>query len=142
MKTEFLNPKNKVKKWFVIDAANKVLGQVAVEAASILRGKRNPQFSHSHDIGDYVVVINSDKIVLTGRKWQNKKYYHHTGFVGGIVEEKAETLHARKPDELVKLAVRGMLPKGPLGREVLRKLKVYATDKHPHEAQAPQNVQI
>lgn len=137
MRTEFVNPAEIKRAWHVIDAKGKVLGRVASEAATLLRGKHKVIYNPGHDTGDYVVVINSGEIELTGNKWTDKVYYHHTGYVGGIKGEPAHKLHARKPTELIEKAVQGMLPKGPLGRHMLGKLFVYAGAEHPHQAQKP-----
>lgn len=127
------------KKWLVIDANDKVLGRVAVETARILRGKHRPQFAPHMDTGDFVIVINADKIRLTGKKLQQKIYYRHSGYPGGLKETKASTMLKEKPDRMLRLAVRGMLPKNSLGRSQLTKLKVYAGGTHPHAAQKPEN---
>jgi len=123
--------------WFVADVAGKTLGRAATKIASVLRGKHRPTFTTHADTGDFVVVINADKVKLTGNKWDDKKYYDHTLFPGGVKEFSAKQLLARHPAELVERAVWGMLPKGPLGRRVYKKLKVYAGAEHPHVAQQP-----
>ena len=129
-------------RWFLVNAQDKVLGRLAAELASILRGKKNPAYTPHVDTGDFVVVVNAGKIVLTGKKMKDKKYFHHTGHPGGIRETSAGKLLARKPTELIRLAVRGMLPKNSLGRQMLRKLKIYAGPGHPHEAQKPGSLEI
>lgn len=129
-------------RWFVVNAQGKVLGRLAAELASVLRGKKNPAYTPHVDTGDFVVVVNAGKVVLTGKKMKDKKYYHHTGHPGGIKETSAEKLLARKPTELIRRAVRGMLPKNSLGRQMLRKLKVYAGPSHPHEAQKPGTLEM
>jgi len=126
------------KKWFVIDAKDKVLGRLAVESARILRGKHRPQFAPHMDTGDFVIIINADKLRLTGKKLQQKVYYRHTGYPGGLKVTKASTMLKDKPDRMLRLAVRGMLPKNSLGRAQLSKLKVYAGETHPHAAQKPE----
>ncbi len=137
MKT-YLTPVNEIeKKWYVVDAENKVLGRLASEIASRLRGKHKPTFSTFIDNGDFIVVTNAEKIVLTGNKMNDKKYYHHTGYIGGIKETTAKELLAKHPTDLVTKAVKGMLPKNKLGRAQLKKLKVYAGKNHPHAAQEP-----
>jgi len=137
MKT-YLAPVNEIeKKWYVVDAEDKVLGRLAAEIASRLRGKHKPTFSTFIDNGDFIIVTNADKIRLTGNKWDDKKYYHHTGYMGGIKEANAKKLMEVHPTELVITAVKGMLPKNRLGRAQLKKLKVYAGTAHPHEAQQP-----
>jgi len=137
MKTEFVNPTKIKRAWHVIDAKGKVLGRVASEAAALLRGKYNTAFNPGHDTGDFVIVINTEHIELSGNKWQNKMYYHHTGYVGGIKDVTAEKLHKKKPTAIIEKAVQGMLPKGPLGRQMLSKLFAYAGAEHPHQAQQP-----
>ncbi len=129
-------------KWCVVDAEDKVLGRLASEVARRIRGKHNPLFTPHADTGDWVVVINADKIQLTGRKWKDKKYYRHSGYTGNMKSETAEQLIDRKPEEIVKKAVKGMLPKNRLGRKLYKKLYVYAGSEHPHAAQKPEPVEI
>ena len=137
MKT-YLAPVNEIEKtWYVVNAENKILGRLAAEIASRLRGKHKPTFSTFIDNGDFIIVTNADKIRLTGNKWNDKKYYHHTGYMGGIKEANAKKLMEDHPTDLVFTAVKGMLPKNRLGRQQLKKLKVYAGSAHPHEAQQP-----
>src|SRR5512139_293777 len=124
-------------KWYVVDADGKVLGRLASKLASVLRGKNKPIFTPHVDTGDFVVVVNAKKVVLTGKKLQDKSYYHYTGYPGGIREMSAEKMMAKKPTEVLRIAVKGMLPKNTLGRQMLRKLKVYAGPEHPHAAQKP-----
>lgn len=124
-------------KWFIVDLDGQTLGRAAAKIAHVLRGKHKPTFTPHIDDGDFVVVINASKVKLTGNKLQDKMYYKHTGFVGGIKETNAEKLMARHPDEIIRKAVKGMLPRGPLGRAQLRKLKIYADATHPHGAQQP-----
>ena len=128
--------------WYLVDAEGKVLGRLATELSRILRGKKKPVFTPHVDTGDFVVVVNAGKVVLTGKKMKDKIYYHHTGYPGGIKEISAEKLLAQKPTEMLKIAVKGMLPKNSLGRQVLRKLKIYAGPNHPHEAQKPIPLEI
>jgi len=128
--------------WYLVNAEGKVLGRLATELAKILRGKNKPSFTPHVDTGDFVVVVNAEKVVLTGKKMKDKIYYHHTGYPGGIKEVNAEKLLAKKPTEILRIAVKGMLPKNSLSRQVLRKLKIYAGPNHPHEAQKPVAVQI
>ena len=128
--------------WYVVDAENKVLGRLASELAKILRGKNKPTFTPHVDTGDYVIVINADKVNLTGNKWKDKVYYRHSGYPGGIKSITAENLKAKRPEDLVRFAVKGMLPKNRLGRKLFRKLKVYAGSEHPHQAQQPQSIEI
>ena len=123
--------------WYLVNAEGKVLGRLASELAKILRGKHKPTFTPHLDTGDFVVVLNAEKIGLTGKKLKDKIYYRHTGYPGGIKEVSAEKLLAKKPTELIRRAVKGMLPKNSLGRQMLRKLKVYAGPNHPHKAQNP-----
>jgi large subunit ribosomal protein L13 len=123
--------------WYLVNAEGKVLGRLASELAKILRGKHKPTFTPHVDTGDFVVVVNAEKVGLTGKKLKDKIYYRHTGYPGGIKEVSAEKLLAKKPTELIRRAVKGMLPKNSLGRQMLRKLKVYAGPNHPHKAQNP-----
>jgi large subunit ribosomal protein L13 len=126
------------RKWFVIDAKDKVLGRIAAETARILRGKHKPQFAPHMDTGDFVIIINASKVRLTGKKLQQKVYYHHSGYPGGLKSTKAEKMLKEKPDRVIRHAVRGMLPKNTIGRAQLTKLKIYADDTHPHIAQKPE----
>src|SRR4030042_3686543 len=128
--------------WYLIDAEGKVLGRLASELAKILRGKKKPTYTPHMDKGDFGVVINAAKVVLTGKKMKDKIYYHHTGYPGGIKEINAEKLLAKKPTEMIRMAVRGMLPKNILGRQMLRKLKVYAGPNTPQTAQKPVAINI
>ena len=125
-----------------MNAEGKILGRLATELAKILKGKIKPTYTPHTDTGDFVVIINAEKLVLTGKKMQDKKYYHHTGYPGGIREITADKLLATKPTELIRRAVKGMLPKNSLGRQMLRKLKVYAGPSHPHEAQRPVPLEV
>ena len=129
-------------KWYLVNAEGKVLGRLSAELAKILKGKNKPTYTPHVDTGDFVVVVNAGKVTLTGKKLTDKIYYHHTGYPGGIKEMSAEKLLAKKPTEMIRMAVRGMLPKNSLGRQMLRKLKVYAGPKHPHEAQNPISLKI
>ncbi len=128
--------------WYLVNAEGKILGRLATELAKILRGKNKPTFTPHVDTGDFVVVVNAEKVVLTGKKMKDKIYYHHTGHPGGIKAMSAEKLLAKKPTEMLRIAVKGMLPKNSLGREMLRKLKIYTGPDHPHEAQKPLPAQI
>ena len=130
------------KKWHVIDANDKVLGRLATEIANLLRGKNKPIFTPHMDSGDYVVVVNADKVVLTGNKLEKKMYYHHSGYVGGLRETTAKEMLQKKPENLIRFAVKGMLPKTSLGRRQLTKLKIYAGPDHPHQAQEPGKLEI
>jgi large subunit ribosomal protein L13 len=125
-------------KWIVVDAKDAVLGRLASNIAARLRGKHNPLFTPHVDSGDWVVVVNADKIVLTGRKWQKKIYYRHSGYIGGLKMITAQKLMEKRPEDLIRFAVKGMLPKNRLGRKLFKKLKVYAGDQHPHAAQQPE----
>jgi len=126
------------KKWLIVDAEGMVLGRLASVVAARLRGKHNPLFTPHVDCGDFVVVVNADKIVLTGRKYQQKMYYRYSGYIGGLKEITAEKLIEKRPEDLIRFAVKGMLPKNALGTSMFKKLKVYAGSTHPHEAQQPQ----
>ncbi|KTC82134.1 MULTISPECIES: 50S ribosomal protein L13 [Legionella] len=128
--------------WLVVDASDKVLGRLASEIARRLRGKHKAEYTPHVDTGDYIVVTNAEKVIVTGRKFTNKMYYRHTGYPGGIKSDSFEKLQARNPVRIIELAVKGMLPKNPLGREMYRKLKVYAGNEHPHTAQQPKQLDI
>jgi len=128
--------------WFVVDMNDLVLGRAATEIARILRGKHKPIYSPSVDTGDFVIVVNAEKLKLTGNKLADKKYYHHTGFPGGIRSISADKLIEKKPEELIIKAVRGMLPKNKLGRQMIKKLKVYSGSEHPHSAQQPKALSL
>jgi large subunit ribosomal protein L13 len=130
------------KKWYVVDATGKTLGRLASQVAAILRGKHKPTFTPHVDTGDYVIVINADKVRLTGRKLQQKMYYRHSGYAGGLRRTTAQEMLERRPERLIELAVWGMLPHNRLGRRQIRKLKVYRGDTHPHEAQQPEVLEI
>lgn len=124
--------------WYVIDVADRPLGRIAARVALLLRGKHKPTFTPHVDMGDFVIIVNADKVVLTGRKLEQKKYYRHSGWPGGLKEMTAKQLLERKPAEVMRHAVKGMLPKGRLGRSLIKKLKIYAGSDHPHQAQKPQ----
>ena len=142
MKT-YLTPVNEIeKKWFIVDAQGKVLGRLASEIATILKGKHKPTYSTFMDMGDFVIVVNAEKVKLTGKKMQDKKYYRHSGYMGGLTETTAAELLEKKPTDMLTFAVKGMLPKNSLGRQQLKKLKVYAGVKHPHEAQQPETLDL
>ncbi len=142
MKTISANPRTVKRDWFVVDATDKVLGRLAVEVSRRLRGKHKPEFTPHVDTGDYIVVLNAAKIRVTGRKALGKKYYRHTNYPGGIRETDFAKLQAKFPDRALQRAVKGMLPKGPLGYAMLRKLKIYADATHPHGAQQPKALEI
>ena len=129
-------------KWYVVDANGAILGRLASQVAQRLRGKHRPNFTPHADTGDWVIVINADKIALTGRKMDQKIYYRHSGYIGGLKEITAKELLAKKPEEMVRLAVKGMLPKNKLGRRLFKKLKVYSGNTHPHESQQPEAIKI
>jgi len=129
-------------KWYLVNAEGKVLGRLSAELVKILKGKNKPTYTPHIDTGDFVVVINAGKVTLTGKKMKDKIYYHHTGYPGGIKEMNAEKLLAKKPTEMIRMAVKGMLPKNSLGRQMIRKLKIYAGPNHPHEAQKPVTINL
>ncbi len=132
------NPAKIERKWYVVDAEGCTLGRLASEVAKVLRGKNKPVFTPHIDTGDYLVVINAEKINVTGKKLDQKVYYHHSEYVGGMKETTLREMLAKKPEKVIELAVKGMLPKGPLGRQMLTKLHVYAGAEHPHAAQTPE----
>lgn len=142
MKTIFVNEKDAVRNWYVIDAAGKPLGRVAAKAAAVLRGKYKVTFARNQEMGDFIVIINADKVAVTGAKATDKMYYHHTGYVGGLKSFTFEKKIERHPDAPLMLAIKGMLPKGPLGRAMLKNVKVYAGTEHPHAAQNPQPLEV
>ena len=138
MNSFMANPAKVERKWYVVDATGYTLGRLASEVAKVLRGKNKPVFTPHVDTGDYVIVVNADKIKVTGKKLDQKIYYHHSDYVGGMKETTLREMLAKKPEKVVELAVKGMLPKGPLGREMFTKLHVYASAEHPHTAQKPE----
>jgi large subunit ribosomal protein L13 len=142
MKTFVAKPETVKRDWYVVDAEGKTLGRLATEIASRLRGKHKPEYTPHVDTGDYIVVINAEKVTVTGRKASDKMYYSHTGYVGGIKSISFEKLIAQKPELVIEKAVKGMLPRGPLGRAMYRRLKVYAGSEHKHAAQQPQVLDI
>jgi large subunit ribosomal protein L13 len=142
MRTLSIRTEDVTRKWYVVDAENLVLGRLASEIAKILRGKHKPFFTPHVDTGDFVIVVNADKVTLTGKKWAQKTYRWHTGYPGGFREIVAEKMRQRHPERIIELAVRGMLPKNKLGRAMIRKLKVYASSTHPHAAQQPEPLQF
>lgn len=142
MKTFSAKPHEVNHGWFIVDASGKVLGRLAAELARRLRGKHKPEYTPHVDTGDYIVVVNADKLHVTGNKAKDKMYYRHTGYPGGIYSTNFEKLHARHPGRVLEKAVKGMLPKGPLGYAMLRKMKVYAGTTHPHTAQQPKSLDI
>ncbi len=138
MKTFMASPATIDRKWYVVDATDMTLGRLASEIAKVLRGKNKAIFTPHIDTGDYVIVINAEKIAVTGKKLDQKIYYHHSDYVGGMKETTLREKLAKKPESVIELAVKGMLPKGPLGRQMLKKLHVYAGPEHKHEAQKPE----
>ena len=130
------------RKWFVVDASDQVLGRLATRLATLLMGKDRPNYTDFLDTGAFVIVVNADKVRLTGKKWSQKVYYSHSRYPGGLKEITAESLLRRYPDRLVRLAVRGMLPKNKLGKRMIRKLKIYAGADHPHQAQKPESLAL
>lgn len=142
MKTYSAKPGSVPQGWYVVDAQDKVLGRLATQIAARLRGKHKPEYTPHVDTGDFIVVLNASKIRVTGRKATDKKYYHHTGFPGGIKETDFTKLQGKFPERILQKAVKGMLPKGPLGYAMLRKLKVYPAGTHPHSAQQPTALEL
>lgn len=143
MKTTQVAKKEDVTRdWYLVDVDSKVLGRVATQIANVLRGKNKPTFTPSVDTGDFVIVVNAEKIALTGKKLSDKTYYSHSGYVGGLKEISAGKLLAKKPEDLLKKAVKGMLPKNKLARHMLKKLKIYSGANHPHSAQQPKSLNI
>ena len=138
MQTYMANPDKIERKWYVVDADGCTLGRLASGVASVLRGKNKPQFTPHVDTGDYVIIVNADKIKVTGKKLEKKIYYNHSDYVGGMRETTLKEMLAKKPERVIELAVKGMLPKGPLGRSMYTKLFVYAGPEHKHEAQKPE----
>ena len=138
MKSYIAKPAEVERKWYVVDAEGKTLGRLASEVASVLRGKNKPIFTPHMDTGDYVIIVNAEKIQVTGKKLDQKIYYHHSDYVGGMKETTLKEKLAKKPEQVIELAVKGMLPKGPLGRQMYRKLYVYAGPEHKHAAQKPE----
>ena len=142
MKSYMASTANVERKWYVVDAADQTLGRLSSEIAKVLRGKNKPTYTPHIDTGDYVIVINADKIKVTGKKLDQKIYYHHSDYVGGMKETTLKEMLAKKPENVITLAVKGMLPKGPLGRNMLKKLHVYAGPEHDHAAQKPEVLEI
>ena len=142
MNTFMANPDKIERKWYVVDAEGCTLGRLASEVAKVLRGKNKPEYTPHVDTGDYVIVINADKVAVTGKKLDQKIYYSHSDYVGGMKEATLREMMAKKPEKVVELAVKGMLPKGPLGRQMIKKLHVYAGAEHNHAAQQPKALEI
>ncbi|MGE5299579.1 MAG: 50S ribosomal protein L13 [Acidobacteriota bacterium] len=141
MKTQFAKKGDIDRKWYVVDAKDAVLGRLAVKVATYLRGKNKPVFTPNVDTGDFVIVVNADKVRLTGKKLTDKVYYHHSGYIGGIKSKTAKDMLEQTPEKIVEKAVWGMLPKNRLGRTMIKKLKVYKGTEHPHKAQSPEILQ-
>ena len=142
MKSFMASPSTVERKWYVVDAEGKTLGRLASEVANVLRGKKKPIYTPHIDTGDYVIVVNAEKVVTTGKKLDQKKYYHHSEYVGGMKEATLKEMMQKKPEFVITHAVKGMLPKGPLGRQMLTKLHVYAGPEHNHAAQEPEVLDI
>lgn len=142
MKTYMANNASIERKWFVVDATDKTLGRLSTEVASLLRGKHKPIYTPHVDCGDYVIIVNAEKIKLTGKKWDQKIYYNHSGYPGGLRERNAREIMDKFPTRMVELAIKGMLPKTSLGREMFRKLFVYAGPEHKHHAQQPESLEV
>ena len=142
MKSYMANPDTIQRNWYVVDATGHTLGRLSSEIAKVLRGKHKPIYTPHVDTGDHVIVINADKIEVTGKKMEQKTYYNHSGYVGGLKETKLSEMMTKKPTEVIMLSVKGMLPKGPLGRKMLKKLHVFAGAEHPHAAQNPEVLEV
>ncbi|SJZ99015.1 50S ribosomal protein L13 [Selenihalanaerobacter shriftii] len=142
MTTYMANPNKIERNWLIVDAEGKTLGRLASEIATVLRGKHKPIYTPNVDTGDYVIVVNAEKIKLTGKKLQQKMYHKHSGYPGGLKSMTYDELLSKHPERVMKLAVKGMLPKNKLGRKMLKKLKIYAGSEHPHEAQEPKELDI
>ena len=142
MKSYMASPATIERKWYVVDAEGQTLGRLASQVASVLRGKNKPTYTPSMDTGDYVIVVNADKVKVTGKKLDQKVYYRHSDYVGGMKETTLKELMAKKPEDVINFAVKGMLPKGPLGRQMIKKLQVYAGPEHNHAAQKPEVLEI
>lgn len=142
MKTYSAKPRDVERKWYIVDAADKVLGRLASKIAARLRGKHRPIYTTHIDTGDFIIVINAERVRLTGKKWSDKLYHHHTGYIGGLKTASAEEVLSKKPEKLIRHAVKGMLPKNSLGRSMLKKLKIYTGTDHPHQAQQPEEFSL
>jgi large subunit ribosomal protein L13 len=142
MKTYVAKPTDRERNWLLVDANGKTLGRLATQIADMLRGKRKPQYTPHIDTGDFVVVVNAEKIAVTGNKRADKRYYRHSGYPGGLSSRSFEEMQARRPEEIIRLAVKGMMPRNRLARKQLTKLKIYAGPEHPHVAQAPQAQEV
>jgi large subunit ribosomal protein L13 len=142
MRTYQATAQDRERGWFVVDAEGKTLGRLATQIANVLRGKRKPTYTPHVDVGDFVIVVNAEKIVVTGKKLEDKRYWRHSGYPGGIRFQTLGTLLEKRPEEVIRRAVKGMLPRNRLARQQLRKLKVYAGPEHPHQAQKPETLEI
>ncbi|MGD9809590.1 MAG: 50S ribosomal protein L13 [Deferribacterales bacterium] len=142
MKSYWAKPDEIEKKWFVLDAENKILGRLATEVATILMGKHKPTYTPSIDTGDFIVIVNAEKFAVTGKKMEDKKYYRHSGYLGGIKERSLKEQLEKAPEEVIRMAVRRMLPKTKMGRAMIKKLKIYTGAEHPHAAQNPEVLDI
>jgi len=142
MKTYVATPESRERNWLVVDATGKTLGRLATQIADSLRGKRKPAYTPHVDVGDFVIVVNAERISVTGNKRAEKRYYRHSGYPGGLRSRTLEDMLARRPEEVIRLAVKGMLPRNRLGRAQLRKLKIYAGPDHPHAAQKPEPMEV
>jgi large subunit ribosomal protein L13 len=142
MKTYVATPATRERNWLVVDATGKTLGRLATEIANTLRGKKKPEYTPHCDVGDFVIVVNAEKVSVTGNKRQEKRYYRHSGYPGGLRSRSFEEMIARRPEEVLRLAVKGMLPRNRLARQQLRKLKIYAGPDHPHQAQQPVPMEV
>ena len=142
MRTYMAKPEEIERQWYVVDATGQTLGRLATTVADILRGKHKPIYTPHVDTGDYVIVINAEKIELTGKKWEQKKYYRHSGYPGGLKEITYDKLLKKNPEFIIEKAVRGMIPHNRLGRQIIKKLKVYAGPDHPHQAQQPKELEL
>jgi large subunit ribosomal protein L13 len=142
MKTFVAKEAELQKKWYLVDAKDKILGRLATQIATRLRGKHKPIFTPHADTGDFIIVVNAEKVSMTGNKWDKKIYYHHTGYTGGLKQISARKLREKRPEDIIRFAVRRMLPKNSLGRRQLKKLKIYSGPDHPHQAQQPETLEL
>jgi large subunit ribosomal protein L13 len=142
MKTYVATPESRERNWLVVDASGKTLGRLATQLADVLRGKRKPEYTPHVDVGDFVIVVNAERVSVTGNKREEKRYYRHSGYPGGLRSRTLEEMLERRPEEVIRLAVKGMLPRNRLGRAQLRKLKIYAGPEHPHAAQKPEPLEV
>ncbi len=140
--TPMIKPDDAGRSWYVVDATDATVGRIASRIASVLRGKNKPAYTPHWDMGDFVIVVNAEKIHFSGRKWKQKKYYRHSGYTGSLKETRADEMREKNPERIIEYAVKGMLPKNKLGRQMFKKLKVYAGPEHPHGAQQPQELKL